>query len=485
LYSTSSTKLVPNQNIYYNDFFTAVNFPAQIENVGYPICKPMEITKFPYQFEKLSLKQAINSNKFGPNYRNNSKINKIDLILDTNLVPAEESAYTEDVIGSDSNVVGYYISPYQYLNTKIEDFLGKDGITNVIGNPAYLTQQSYPELKTLQREFAALNEKYIYPQEFLTTYKFYIDFTIFDFIKKLTPQRATLKRGILLEPSIFERKKFNYRNVDVTALDPDNALASSSSLITFNNRATFTSSLINSNDTSSFGIVSLIETNDIDTDYDQYNFSMFEIPSEYDVRDFVYSKYGKTIGVDNNGAYIRELAKINQNDYYLMTNTKLPLVVGFTSSYYAVRSLGSGSITGSSVYRDLYKGDLDSGYSKRHLSKFIFAGSRARYLALSNSITRISNGVKLDKSRGSITYYSYTKGRNDYKTTVNRNGLPNGSSPIITIPGYLSLEVTSSTFTKYGTLTGSVGSPQSIFVQQPLTASVYTSASLETYIMNL
>ena len=189
--------LVPNQNSYYNDFFTAFNFPAQIKNVGYPVCKPMQVTDFPYQFDKLLLKQAINSNKFGPNYRNNTKINKIDLVLNTNLVPSEESAYTTDVIGADSNVVGYYITPYNYLNTKIEDFLGKDGIANVIGNPAYLTQQSYPELKTLQREFSALNQKYVYPQEFLSTYKFYIDFSIFDFIKKLTPQRATLKRGIL------------------------------------------------------------------------------------------------------------------------------------------------------------------------------------------------------------------------------------------------------------------------------------------------
>ena len=485
LYSSTPITLVPNQNLYYKDNFQAVNFPAQVETLPYPICKPMVVTKFPYQFDKLSLKQSINSNKFGPNYRNNSKINKINMVLDTNLVPSEQSSYTEDVIGGDSNLVGYYISPYQYLNSKIEDFLGKEGITDVIGNPAYLTKQNYPELKTLQAEFAKLNEKYVYPQEFLSTYKFYIDFSIFDFIKNLTPQRATLKRGILLEPSIFERVKFNYRNVDVTALDPDNPLASSSSLITFNNYATFTSSLINTNDTSSYGIVALFETNDIDTDNDQYNYSMFEIKPSYDVRDFVYSKYGKDIGVDNNGPYIRDLPKVNQNSYYLMTNNKLPSVVGFTSSYFEVQIAGSGSVTGSRFYRDLYKGDMDSGYSKRHLSKFVFAGSRNRYRAVSGSITRITNGVKLDKSAGSLTYYQFTKGKNDYSRTVNRSGLPNGSLPVISIPGFLSMEVTSSTFPKYGVLTGSVGKPKSIFVQLPITASIYTSASLDMYIMNL
>jgi hypothetical protein len=128
---------------------------------------------------------------------------------------------------------------------------------------------------------------------------------------------------------------------------------------------------------------------------------------------------------------------------------------------------------------------MDSGYSKRHLSKFVFAGSRNRYRAVSGSITRITNGVKLDKSAGSLTYYQFTKGKNDYSRTVNRSGLPNGSLPVISIPGFLSMEVTSSTFPKYGVLTGSVGKPKSIFVQLPITASIYTSSSLDMYIMNL
>ena len=112
-------------------------------------------------------------------------INKISQIVSSNLVPYEYSTYTNDIIGSDSNLVGYYISPYRYLNENIEDFLGKEGISDIIGDPKYLTSRNYPELKLRQTEFAAANKKYIYPQEYYSTYKFYIDFSIFDFVKKL------------------------------------------------------------------------------------------------------------------------------------------------------------------------------------------------------------------------------------------------------------------------------------------------------------
>ena len=93
--------------------------------------------------------------------------------------------------------------------------MGKDGITNVIGDPKYLNSRYYPELKLKQKQFTQTYSKYIYPQEFYSTYKFYIDFSIFDFVKKLIPARATLKTGLLLEPSIFERVKFNYKDIEV------------------------------------------------------------------------------------------------------------------------------------------------------------------------------------------------------------------------------------------------------------------------------
>lgn len=481
-----SPAVVPNQNNRYNTEFYAYNFQRTPVVYGAPICDTILSDSFPYQFEKFNIKQAINSNRYGPNYKANANINKIDQKVSSNLVPYEYSTYTDDILGSDSNLVGYYISPYSYLNTKIEDFLGKEGISDIIGDPKYLTARNYPELKLRQKEFSAANIKYTYPQEYYSTYRFYIDFSIFDFVKKLTPTRSTLKTGLLLEPSIFERVKFNYKDADFSALDPNNT----SSLISFNINATFTSSLLDTNDTSSYAIVNVTNINTLKTDNNTYNYSMFEIKDVVDDRDFIFAKFGKNVYVDSNGYNVRNVVKYPTDEYYLSTNNTGSAVIVFTSSYDIIQSIGSGSgaltnqITGSNSLNNLYSGSTGNGYSQRHLSKFIRVGSRVKKQAVSGSFYKIVNGIKL-LAPGALNYYTYVKGQNDSTTTVNRQGLPNGSSPIITIPGFLSVDIESDNFPKYGELTGSAGAPNSLFVQLPLTCSTCTSASLNNYIMNL
>ncbi len=480
-----SPSIVLNQNNRYKNNFYAYNFNQNTVQRGSPYCDLVSADIFPYQFEKFNIKQAINSNRFGPNYKDTANINKINQDVSSNLVPYEYSTYTTDIIGSDSNLVGYYISPYSYLNKNIEDFLGKEGIADIIGDPKYLTSRNYPELKLRQAEFAEANKKYIYPQEYYSTYKFYIDFSIFDFVKNLTPSRSTLKTGLLLEPSIFERVKFNYRDTDFTPLDPNNT----SSLMSYVIKPVFSPSLIDTNFSSSNTVINVEVINGINTDRDTYNFSRFEIKDKVDNRDFIFAKYGKYINVGTNGYNVRDTVLYSENDYYQSRNDN-GKVVTFTSSYYAVQSVGSGSgelnnqITGSTSLKNIYRGEMNSGYSQRHLSKFARVGSRAKYQAISGSFYNINNGIKL-VAPGKLSYYTYTKGQNDYTTTVNRKGLPNGSSPIITIPGYLAVDIESDNFPKYGTLTGSVDAPNSLFIQQPLTCSTCTSASMNMYIMNL
>lgn len=532
LYDASSIKQVNNQNQNYNSSnFYAFNFGRNSKYFGYPTCSYANVDLFPYQFDKINLKQATNANNYGPNFNLNSKINKVTEVVESNLVPYDYSSYTNDVYGSDSNIISLSISPYTYLNSKIQDFLGKEGIADIIGDPKFLNRNNYAELNKLLTDFKKFNTKYIYPQEFYTTYKFYIDFSIFSFAKNLRPARANLLTGLLLEPSIFERRKFNYRDVSFNANDEY--------FISFNNKATFTSSLFDTNNTSSNCIVNSTELlNSFKTDHNTYNFSSTEIKDKIDDRDFIYSKYGKLVSVENNGFVIRDVVLTDESEYYqLVNNTTKTITRGssgtagtsgtsgfvnksvsttgyirtFTSSYDQVRTIGSGSgfslepvgtagsagssgikgygiqVTGSLVLKNLYKGNNNSGYSRRHLSKFTFAGSRNNYIAVSGSKSKISNGVKInDVPKNSlITYYRYTKGKNDVTTTVDRSGLNNGSSPIITIPGFLSVDIESNNFNKFGYLTGSAGNPNSIFVQQPITCSTCVSASLNNYIMHL
>ena len=473
LTSSHSSSIIPNQNIYYTSSFLAVNFGGEYVTQPYPQCSPSHVSNFPYQFEKVIVNQAINSNNFGPNYKNNVKINKIDEFATSNLVPYDYSTKTNDIVGSDSNVVGFYISPYTYLENQMENFIGKEGIADVIGDPKYLTSQNYPELDARLRDFASTNEKYIYPQEYYTTYKLYIDFSIFDYVKKVTPNRASLKTGLLIEPSILERKKFNYKDITYNV----NGLYTSS--IYFNNSA----SLYPTFTTGSPMDISTEKLNTYKTDHDQYNYCRFEIPDCIDDRDFIYARYGKYVNVNSYGFGIKNTYNIPSNYYYQMRNNN-GNVVTFTASYNQVQTVGSGSITGSVAFTNVYKGVSNSGYSQRHLSKLSLPCSREKYIAVTGSNYVINNGVKVF-APAKVTYYQYVKGQNDSSTTVNRKGIPNGSSPVTTIPGYLSLDISSSNFPVYGTTSGSGGNSDTLFVQIPLTASMETSASLDKYIMNL
>lgn len=478
--SSVNSITVPNQNIYYQvsgspniNSFKVHNFTGKYVDLPPPNCdneKEM-ITKFPYQFDRLVMFQSINSNRFGPNYQNNVKINKIDQYASTNLVPYDYSTKTDDIFGGDSNVVGFYITPYTYLNRKIENFLGYEGITDIIGDPKYLTSQSYPELDDLRNSFAETNEKYIYPQEFFTTYKFYIDFSIFKLAKSLMPNRASYKGGLLLEASPLERQKFNYKDIKFSV---DGITTASFSL---DNTAKFSTSI------NTGSLTSLAVKHFVTKDKNDYNFSKFEIPDKVDDRDFIYSKFGKYINFNKNRFINKTNYDVLTYNYYQTIDTLGKLRI-FTSSFNRVESIGSGSITSSSYFDTIYYGDNKSGYSQRHLSKISRPGSRQSYMAVSSSYFDIINGIK--KFVGNKTkYYTYIKGKNDSKTTVNRQGLLNQSSPVISIPGFLNLRLSSSNFTQNGTLTGSIQSPNSIFKPVPITASLENSSSLNELIMNL
>lgn len=473
--------IVPNQNLYFQtsgsvfeNYFKAFNFRGKIKYKSHPICKNVEESEFPYQFDKFIFNQAINANRYGPNYNNNLKINKVDEFTTSNLVPYDYSTKTNDVLGSDSNMIGFYISPYTYLNQRMENFLGKEGITDVIGDPKYLTKQNYPDLDERLKYFSLLNEKYIYPQEFYSTYKFYIDFSIFDYIKKLIPSRASVKKGLLIEPSILERKKYNYKDI---RMGTDGFTTSS---ILFDNKASLN---FNIDSSSTMSISSFLTTN-VDTDRNQYNYSMFEIKDKIDDRDYIYTKTGKYFYLNKNLYSVNSVYNIKTSDSYQDLDS-LGTYKTFTSSFYKTELVGSGSLTGSKILTDFYKGIESSGYSYRHLSKLNRPGSRHTYLSiLSSSKYTIKNGVKVSGG-GTIKYYNYVKGKNDKFTTVNRSGLPNNSEPVISIPGFINLNISSSLNTINSVPVKIPGTGDYISKRIPLTASMENSSSLDMYIMNL
>jgi hypothetical protein len=463
--------VIENQNGAYTSSFKAYNFESDITS-PYPDCVPINTTKFPYQFEEVRLKQAVNISKYGPNYKNNVKINKLDEFADSNLVPYDNSTTTNDIVGEDSNVVGFYISPYSFLEKNIEDFLGSDGVISDIGDPKFINDSTFPTLVDKRKEFASLNQRLIYPQESYSTYKFYIDFSIFDQIKQLLPARASLKRGLLLEPSLLEKQRFKFATLNV---DNDNELSQSS--ITFDLSMSPSQSLYDLSGTTTDIDITYINNHREETDSVRHN--TFQIGDVIDDRDFIYTRYGKTTSVDELGFHIREVYNKPIDEFYLTRNNSGTSIM-FTSSYTRIEEIGSGSLTGSSQFTDTYYGELSSGYSRRHLSKLDLVGSNQKYNALrfNHEITQSFRYMRLNTKVSQS--YTYIKGENSSDTTINRSGVANNSEPVITIGGYLNMELSASTFPAHG----SVNSANE-FVQTALTASISNSSSLDRLIYNL
>lgn len=491
LSSDTNVVTVKNCNEYYKEsekfgVVYAHNFkPTYIETD----CGPTKTSKFPYQFTSLSLKQALNANNFSPNYKNNVKINKIEeyVYAGSNLTPYDYSTHSDTIIGGDSNIVGFYISPFLYLENCIENFLGKEGISDIVGDPINLKIKGYPKLKERIRQFGKLNKKYVYPQEFYTLYKLYIDFSIFDYIDKIIPARVALKKGMILESTQLERLKINCRNVSIndifnesnTQETKDNIKnnngVNGSVMLSFKNYLdkSVTNSFLNLNTKPNLCIVdNLTENLNVPlqstphTDYYQFNYNCLSIPYEVDDRNYITST--NTVYYTNiNDKFIKtKLMTVDKIISYTNIVNGNPVVS--KKKYKKLELIPLNVNEDENNLQNIGGMSLYSGsYSQRHLSKFIEVGSRNTYIAIN----------------GKNEKYRYIKGQNTSNTTINRNGDYNGSEPIISIPGFLSLRNETKEFPKYGYVS-EIGD-SSEFVSVPLTASAENSSSLEMYIQNL
>lgn len=462
-----------NENSSYK-YFQAYNFKPQ---AYYDSCSYIFTSSFPYQFDQITIFQALNANKFGPNYKNNIKIDKISQSVDSNLTPYDYSTHNRTIIGNDSNIIGAFISPSTYLENCIENFLGKDGIADVVGDPINLKFQKYIKLKERLAQFSKLNKKYIYPEEYYLVYKLFINFSFFNYLEKVIPARATLKKGLLIEATQLDRTKINCNNVynDTSSKMLNFVNSNNSSDDTFLNL--YTRPAINITTTNNFNFNCNLQSV-YTPDYYQYNYGFIEIPDSVDDRNYITPLNKIFCNFTNNKFTYNSL--MLENNKYTYTSVYNSSSITHTKNYKKYKLITSVNYSGSyepvasTPSLTACSGDYNR-YSYRHLSKFNEVGSRVSYTA-----------IKSDNNT-----YPYIKGQNTRNTTINRRGNHNGSEPIISIPGFLSLRVDTETFPVHGYTTESVNIINDVsqsytyFVKTPLTASITNSSSLEFYINNL
>mgnify|MGYP005746414549 CR=1 FL=1 len=108
----------------------------------------------------------------------------------------------------DSNKLGLFFSPIKEINTDIMKSLGQFEIDDYIGDPSDRYKADYQQLKTLRN--------YYFERFTLNLYEYiqlvrYIDQSLFQTLETLVPARAIVSSGLLIEPHILERSKYQHR----------------------------------------------------------------------------------------------------------------------------------------------------------------------------------------------------------------------------------------------------------------------------------
>ena len=110
----------------------------------------------------------------------------------------------------DFSNIGVFLSPQNEINEDIIYTLGTFSLDEFLGDPREETSETYEDFKPLvDQYFKKLKKgKDRYNIFDFTRWVSFLDHTLFDLIKKFTPQKSIDKTGVLIEPHFLERSKF-------------------------------------------------------------------------------------------------------------------------------------------------------------------------------------------------------------------------------------------------------------------------------------
>lgn len=394
IYTGSTYYKLGNANKYYNSVTASLyNFPQSTTTIVN--CVETSASVFPYQFDEIDIRQNIKLDNAGPNKYKNIKINKVTENVMARLMPTERSVVSNTVT-QDSNLIGVYISPFKIRDDDINNFLGNYNLMNEIGSPDELYSDQYDSLRILRNQYNTnnLSEKVLY-QEFLTLYKHYFDGSFFTTAKQLFPVRAKIIDGILIEPSIIERSKYQNRPIDSGVINDFNVSAYDRAYTVSGSNISMLPSDISSK----------IAKNGNETiGYLNNYISNYISDAEVLKRRSVFVINGNYVDRDRTGSLQTYTAYSSSTNQLLIVNN-----ISASKEFNFYNFNLSGSQHGSSD-------SIDSiSYPKGHLSTL-------NHPLMSFSV------VKLEKN--SISSSVFIKSQQTIYTTVNDRGIPDGSLPV-------------------------------------------------------
>ena len=175
-------------------------------------CAYVTHSVYPYQYKEFNVNQTYTIGTYGPNKFKNNKIKKYEQNLEVRLDDRYSSTSPKDVlVSSDSNLFGFFIDPQDFRNKDSIRNFGNRGILKTISSPISLYSSSYDDLTDIRNRYVKAGGKQVLFNELISLNKYYFDKSIFSIIKNLAPARANTLTGVLIEPSILERPKYQHK----------------------------------------------------------------------------------------------------------------------------------------------------------------------------------------------------------------------------------------------------------------------------------
>jgi hypothetical protein len=161
---------------------------------------------YPYQYVPYDRTVTATVPSMGLSYSNKIRFEEQTLVTDLSYkTRATKKSFDRAPI--DSSRLGLFFSPIKELNMDILKAFGDFNIDNYIGDPSDEFKDNYSELKDLREYYFDRLDRNIY--EYINLVK-YIDKSLFDVLADLTPARAKVSKGLLIEPHYLERNKIKF-----------------------------------------------------------------------------------------------------------------------------------------------------------------------------------------------------------------------------------------------------------------------------------
>ena len=202
--------IMPIEIGYYNTTYYPLNPWNSSENCGTIRWEPA----YPYEYLIKNLEKIYTTPSYGPNRFWNEKVKAKVQTLAARLDDKERS--TQNLISgvqTDSNLLGLYLDPQDAKNRDIVKFYGNTDVVNLIADPSNMFSASYGDLKNLNEHYNSFGDRRVLYNELITLYKIYFNRDIFDSVKNVAPARSSVRTGILVEPTVLERPKYQHRPV--------------------------------------------------------------------------------------------------------------------------------------------------------------------------------------------------------------------------------------------------------------------------------